>query len=276
MSRFIDRAGQKFGKLTALSLAPKRGRHTMWRCRCECSTRTIVSGDNLKSGHTTSCGCNWHEPKYPREDLVGRRYGMLVVEAFAGRAEGRGEAYWRCKCDCGAKATPAGNSLKTGASKSCGCGIRRGLLKANTTHGKTRTPEYRVWSGMLTRCYNKKEKAYQHYGARGITVCARWQGKNGFVNFIADMGQRPSGEHWIEREKNDVGYRPDNCVWATRAIQVANKRNTIRVQLGGRTTSLKAACRELGLNYYSIRSRMQRKGMTFRQAISAPFRRVSR
>lgn len=28
-----------------------------WRCKCECGNETIVDTRNLKSGHTTSCGC---------------------------------------------------------------------------------------------------------------------------------------------------------------------------------------------------------------------------
>lgn len=270
----IDRTGQRFGKLTVVRIAPTKKRHTMWRCQCDCGKETVTSADNLRSGHTMSCGCNWHELKYPREDLVGRRYGMLVVQSFAGRKKGYGYALWYCQCDCGGRSIAHGDSLKAGTSKSCGCGIRRGLAKANTKHGRAKSPLYRVWAGMCTRCYNKKEKAYRFYGARGVTVCSRWRGRGGFEKFLADMGERPSDQHQIERKRNSRGYEPSNCIWATRAAQTVNKRNTIRVKLNGKTTALKTACRELGLNYYSVRGRMQLKGMSFRQAITAPWRTV--
>lgn len=56
--KFPDLSGQTFGRLTALSLhsVPAKG-PVRWLCRCECGTEKIVDGENLKYGHTTSCGC---------------------------------------------------------------------------------------------------------------------------------------------------------------------------------------------------------------------------
>lgn len=51
----IDISGQKYGMLTAVE--PIYGEKTKWRCKCECGNEVIVSMANLRSGHTTSCGC---------------------------------------------------------------------------------------------------------------------------------------------------------------------------------------------------------------------------
>lgn len=50
--------GCVYNKLTVLEKvgSTKKGK-SLWRCRCDCGNITIVQGDNLKSGHTTSCGC---------------------------------------------------------------------------------------------------------------------------------------------------------------------------------------------------------------------------
>lgn len=50
-------AGQKFGKLTAISPVGKRDSHTLWRCVCECGKSVDVIGSNLKRGNSKSCGC---------------------------------------------------------------------------------------------------------------------------------------------------------------------------------------------------------------------------
>ena len=86
----------------------------------------------------------------------------------------------------------------------------------------TITPEYRCWSAMKERCFNKNSKAYKSYGGRGITVCDRW--RNSYKNFIEDVGLRPSNNHSIDRVDNDKNYEPGNCRWATRSEQQKNKR----------------------------------------------------
>ncbi len=91
-------------------------------------------------------------------------------------------------------------------------------------HGMSRTPEYRTWHGTKDRCYNKNLKGYHRYGGRGIIVCDRW--KNSFVNFYADMGDKPFTKAQLDRIDNDKGYYKKNCRWVTSAINNQNKCTT--------------------------------------------------
>lgn len=90
--------------------------------------------------------------------------------------------------------------------------------------GATKHPLYSTWCSMKQRCSNVYHDKYQYYGERGITVCDRWLGPNGFSNFISDMGERPGG-YSIDRKDNSKGYTPGNCRWATKHEQESNKRN---------------------------------------------------
>lgn len=75
--KFIDRTGQRFGKLVVISLAPKRGRRTFWNCLCDCGGEREIVADNLVSGHTVSCGCVHSEMLIERNRTLLAKHGHV-------------------------------------------------------------------------------------------------------------------------------------------------------------------------------------------------------
>lgn len=177
---------------------------------------------------------------------------------------------WVCKCRCGTIFATRGSQLKRGDTRSCGCLHRELMSKAKTTHGKTRTREYRCWFNMKSRCNYKKNKHYKDYGGRAIKVCEAWSGSHGFANFIADMGDQPFDGAEIDRIDNDGDYTPENCRWATKEQQDGNKRSTVFVTHGGETKPLFVWCKELGLPYARTYGRLFKLGWTPKEAFFIP------
>ena len=88
-----------------------------------------------------------------------------------------------------------------------------------TTINTTDHPLYSTWRSMRGRCSNPNLDAYPWYGAKGITVCDRW---NSFTNFVEDMGERPEG-FTLDRINSDQDYSPSNCRWASVTDQLRNR-----------------------------------------------------
>jgi hypothetical protein len=88
-------------------------------------------------------------------------------------------------------------------------------------HGLRYTPEYRAWLNLRNRCNNPNSKDYEYYGGRGITCCDEW---NSPVQFVLDIGPRPTKHHEIDRIDNNQGYFKENCHWVLRTPQMRNTR----------------------------------------------------
>lgn len=206
-------------------------------------------------------------------DLTGRKFGRLTV---LHRLPNRGpQVVWLCRCDCGTEKAIIRLSLtKTkNPTLSCGC-YNREVHRGNTyrrTHNMKNTPEYQTWINIKRRCHNRAHVDYKLYGARGIVVCSRW--RDSFLNFLNDMGKRPSANHSIDRFPNNDGpYSPDNCRWATTRQQARNKRNNRKLELHGATFTAAEWTERLGLKRSTLRQRLK-YGWSVEEALTIPVQR---
>lgn len=149
-------------------------------------------------------------------DITGKRFSRLVAIECA--YKNKKVHFWRFKCDCGNEKLIRKGDVMHGKTQSCGCFLRESV----TTYGSHRERLYKIWWGLLKRCYQSHTKGYAGYGARGIKVCAAWK-DNYFIFKEWSLANGYSDDLSIDRINNDGNYEPSNCRWATDKIQNRNR-----------------------------------------------------
>lgn len=177
--------------------------------------------------------------------------------------------YAFCECKCGAQKDVEVPRLLSGRSTCCkDCAKTSSKRRTSVTHGLSRSSEYGIYKGMISRCTNAADERYRYYGAKGIGVCERWL--ESFENFYADMGPRPSANHSIDRVNNTLGYSPENCRWADSVTQQSNRDCTLKVMYKGECVALSILAKEHGLSPATLAARVNAMGWSIEKALSEP------
>lgn len=193
-------------------------------------------------------------------DLTNKRFGKwTVLYRFNNPNRHDKRTLWTCQCECGNIKNIDGYTLRTGQSLSCGC--------SKDGHSKTRL--YSIWIGIKDRTTCEKRLRAKDYINRGITMCDKWNDWEVFKNWAINNGY--SEDLSIDRIDNNKGYYPENCRWVDAKTQGENKRNNIVVEINGETHILSEWCRILGLNRYSVKSRILQQGLTPYEALTISF-----
>lgn len=136
--------GRRFGRWVVVKRLRK------WRCDgqvyyecvCDCGTTRAVELSRLINGGSRSCGCIARDKVRERDaalsgEVVGKRFGMLVVLRLT---EKRGKRWYaECACDCGVRKEVSVHAMRSCGLRSCGCLAnkkmrdRAGVLAKNVT-----------------------------------------------------------------------------------------------------------------------------------------------
>ena len=123
---------------------------------------------------------------------------------------------------------------------------------------------------MIARCYNLNRSDNKYY--TNISVCANWL--ESFENF-RDWALSNGYVEGLTLDRIDVygNYEPSNCRWTTWGVQHNNTRINRMIEYRGEVKSMKMWCKELGLPYYTIRSRIHNLNWDIEKAFETPIRR---
>jgi hypothetical protein len=205
--------------------------------------------------------------KHPK-DLTGMKFGHLTVVGKGQRREinGRRRTFIPCICSCGDPFEAERPNLLRGSIVSCP--KRHTIVKHGHTVGRTASLTYSSYCAMKDRCLNPNAPHYHRYGGRGIRICDRWLGDDGFDAFVDDMGERPSRKHTLERIWNDGPYNATNCKWATRKEQAQNRSTARTHSWNGQEYTLAELSKATGISKDRLRHRICRAGWSVERAVS--------
>jgi len=103
------------------------------------------------------------------------------------------------------------------------------MKKVTRVQRVTDSPEYKAWSSARQRCNNPKNPTYKDYGAKGV------EHKISFIDFLLEVGKRPSPKHSIDRIDTFGNYEKGNLKWSLKTEQCQNQRHIITNNYSGVT-----------------------------------------
>lgn len=214
------------------------------------------------------------------EDLSGKTFNRLTVlklhhkkQLFNKNGKPNGHLYYyECLCSCGKISIVASTLLKNNSVKSCGC-LREDEIKKSENkhriHGMKNTRIYKIWSSMRGRCHYKYIHGYERYGGRGIKVCQEWEENfMNFYNWSINNGYRD--DLTIDRINFNGNYEPSNCRWVTKKEQARNTKSNHNITYKGETHCLKEWSEILGINYGTLKGRIQKRKWNIEKAFTEP------
>ena len=182
-----DLTGWRFGRLLCLEPTEKRDKRgsVIWRCQCDCGKECYAPARQLMGGYKRSCGCLSHPPL---KEYVGRRFGQLTVQEYAGKS--RGMHQWLCRCDCGREAVVGQTLLQNGKTRSCGCLKAEGLVERlelldGTAVAKLKKQSQQTYVTNVSGCTG----VYQKKGCGPWYAQITFKGKTHFLGTYHDMGE---------------------------------------------------------------------------------------
>lgn len=125
---------------------------------------------------------------------------------------------------------------------------------------------YDIWNLMKQRCTNPNRPDFARYGGNGIKVCDEWLSFEGFKTWAVSNGY--ADNLTIERNDNTGNYEPANCRWATTKEQAVNKRSNVMVIFNGKTQTISQWAEELGVNYFTLQSRITKRHWSIERALT--------
>ena len=178
------------------------------------------------------------------------------------------------KCKCGVEKVITIANVKNGGTLSCGCLYKEICGKWNTIHGFSKHPLFKVWNGMIQRCYNEKSPNYSNYGGKGVKVCEEWRNSNeSFFKWALENGWEQGLKVDKDIKAMKLGLQP-NLYSPERCSIVTAKENSncgvgnVFWEYNGQKMTIKQWSEKIGIKPDTLRDRVAKQNWSIEKALT--------
>lgn len=242
----IDLVGNKFGKLTVLRQYGSKNGKRFWMCLCDCGNTSIVSTNQLTSGHTKSCGCSVGRPcgKSPgwKGTIVYSRWQAMKKRCYQVGTAGF-ENY-------GGRGIKVCDEWKDNPSAFCEWALANGFSEELTLDridvNGDYSPENCRWVTRTEQARNKRNNRLIEHNGEKITVaeyCEKTGVNSGTVSWRLNRSKMPVQD----------------------AVSKPVRRQNKGIELG---FDLSEECRKRGLKLTTVWARINKLGWSVEDALT--------
>lgn len=164
---FQDLTGQKFGHLLVIERDCSKER-TAWLCQCDCGNQTVVASNNLKRGHTSSCGCRQGSTHGLSENPIYYRYFGMKARCRKGSKKFKSRYYDRGIRVC--KEWSGKDGFIHFYEWAIAHGFEEGLTLDRIDNSKGYSPENCRWATPLEQVQNRDCTIWTEYKGETMTL----------------------------------------------------------------------------------------------------------
>jgi len=166
---------------------------------------------------------------------IGKKYGLLIVESFAGTTK-CGHKTYNCICDCGKSVIRTGTSIRRSENSSCGCFSKKGaessqwkgvgeisgdfwhghiVRSANGSKNGNRVRKSKELTLTIQEAWNLFLEQRRRCALSGVTLTFPKKGKDRFYTASLDRIDSSKGYilgniQWIHKDINIMKNKFDN------------------------------------------------------------------
>ena len=169
-------------------------------------------------------------------NIVGTRIGLYEVLYECDFKSNDGHRMFHVKCsECGWESDVQKHQIKRLGQKCKHVNLagQYSTDKAKIVWNNNRI--FKIYQGMIQRCYNPNNKNFEEYGGKGIRICEEWlHNPKSFEEWSISNGYKD--DLTIDRIDSDKNYCPDNCQWIT-LKENSRRANANFIEVDGKTLS---------------------------------------